>query len=81
MAATTVKLESSLLQKIAEFKPARQTLAAFVREALESDLRRRKMRAAAEAYQTFLEANSAEHGEMDQWEQADLLSVPKRKRR
>jgi hypothetical protein len=81
MAATTVKLESELLRKIAKAKGPTQTLAAFVREAVENDLRRRQLRVAAEAYQQFLSKNKTERRDLEEWEKADLSNVPKRKRR
>ena len=81
MSATTVKLEADLLARISKAKPRQQTLSAFVREAVESDLRRRQLRAAAEAYQRLLGDEKAEREELQEWESADLAHPPKRKRR
>ena len=81
MSATTVKLESDLLRRITLAKPRQQTLAAFVREALENDLRRRQLRAAAEAYQKLLREQKIERRELEEWEAADLRHPPKRKKR
>jgi len=80
MAATTVKLEAELLREIRAAKPARQTLAAFVREAIEHELLRRKLRAAAEQYRAFLDEHTDEREELDAWESAPLASPPRRSR-
>ena len=80
MSATTVKLESDLLDRIAKVKAADQTLASFVREAVENDLRRRQLREAAEAYQKLMIKNKAEQQEMQEWQMADLARQPKRKK-
>jgi hypothetical protein len=72
MSATTIKLEDSLLKEIRAAKPRDQTLAAFVREALRSELRRRRLSAAAREYQAFLNANPQERAEMEQWAEAPL---------
>jgi hypothetical protein len=81
MSATTVKLEADLLQRISKAKPRQQTLAAFVREAVEKDLRRRQLRAAAEIYQKLLRDDKVARREMEEWERADLSNPPKRKRK
>src|SRR4051794_24161221 len=64
MSATTVKLESQLLREIAKVKSPSQTLASYVREAVETDLRRRRLRAAAEAYQKFLGQRKTERQDL-----------------
>ncbi len=81
MAATTVKLDEELLRDIAIVKPREQTLSAFVREALRSEIRRQQMRDAAEKYQALLRDNAAEREEMEGWERASLATVPTRKRK
>ena len=81
MSATTVKLESKLLREIAKMKAPAQTLASFVREAVENDLRRRRLRAAAEAYQKFLSQNPAARQELEEWETADLSRPAKKRKR
>ena len=81
MSATTVKLESGLLREIARVKPAQQSLSAFVREVIERDIRRRKLKEAAHAYQALLAENEREHKDLEAWESADLAAPPTRKRK
>ena len=81
MSATTVKLEHGMLREISRVKPPEQSLSAFVRGVLERDLRRRKMREAAYAYQTLLAENGDERSEAAAWETADLTASPKPKRK
>jgi len=81
MSATTVKLDSDLLREIDQMKPATQTLAGYVREALRRDLRRQQMRAAAEKYRDLLLHNAAERKELDEWETARLATVPRRRKK
>jgi len=81
MSATTVKLDAELLQEIAGVKPREQTLSAFVRESLKRELRRRKMRDAAEAYVTLLAGDPQERNEMREWGSARLSSAPTRRRK
>lgn len=80
MAATTVKLEDSLLKQIRAVKPREQTLAAYVREALERDLLRRRLVAAAGDYAAFLDANPEERDEMEMWAEAPLAKPGKRRK-
>ena len=79
MTATTVKLEGDLLLEIQAHKPPHQTLAAYVRQTLQADLRRRRMATAAQEYSAFLAANPAERDEMDEWAQAPLATPVKRR--
>lgn len=79
MTATTIKLEGALLKDIQECKPQSQSLAAYVREALEADVRRRRMALAAQEYRTFLSANPEEAEEMEQWAEAPLAATVKRR--
>ncbi len=81
MPATTVKLDSELLREISKIKSPKQTLAAFVRESLQRDIERRKLRAAAETYCQLLEENEEERRELEEWEAAHLAAHPKRLRR
>ena len=74
MSATTVKLNATLMRRIAKFKARRQTVASFVRNAIEGELRRRQMRSAAETYQKLLRQQRGERQEMKEWEKADLTS-------
>lgn len=80
MTATTIKLESALLREIRAIKPRDQTLAAYVREALERDVRRHRMALAARDYAAFLAANPEEQGEMAAWADAPLTKAPKRRK-
>ena len=76
---TTIKLDSAVVREVAEILPERQTLTAFVREAVQRDVRRRKMRAAALLYRETLAGDSAEAAAMDEWEAAPLATEPARK--
>lgn len=80
MSATTVKLDGKLLEAIAAVKSKKQTLSAYVREALERDLRRQQMREAAETYMALLRTNPAERAAMDEWEAAPLATTPRTRR-
>lgn len=80
MSATTVKLEAELLREIRSVKPKDQTLAAYVREAVERDVVRRKLRAAAEQYRAFLLDHPDEGEEMSAWEHATLGAAPRKRR-
>ena len=80
MTATTVKLEGSLLKEIHAVKPRQQTLAAYVREALEADVRRRRLAIATRDYEAFLIANPEERDEMEQWAETPL-AMPTRRRK
>lgn len=80
MPATTVKLDSELLREIAKIKSPKQTLAAFVRESLQRDIDRRKLRAAAETYRQLLTENEKERREMEEWEASHLAVAPSRAR-
>jgi predicted transcriptional regulator len=81
MSASTVKLEADILRRIDAVKPRNQTLAAYVREALERDVLRRQLRTAAERYQAFLSENVEESQELEEWERAPLATAPRRARR
>ncbi|MBA3964147.1 MAG: hypothetical protein H0X40_19930 [Chthoniobacterales bacterium] len=81
MSATTVKLDGELLRAIATVKSPKQTLSAYVREALQRDLCRQQMREAAESYMHLLRTNSAEKNAMDEWEAAPLATTPRTRRR
>jgi len=81
MSATTVKLDAELLSEIASVKPNDQTLSAYVREALQRDLRRQQMRKAGESYMALLRDNAAEREALDEWEAAPLAVDPRRRRK
>ena len=81
MSATTVKLEAGLVKEIRALKPQGQSLAAYVREAVERDILDRKLRAAATQYQAFLAETPDEKGDLDSWQRAPLSAKPTRVRR
>lgn len=81
MSATTVKLEDGLLKEIRAVKPPRQSLSAFVREAVERDVMRRRMKEAAERYRALIEQHPEEAAELEAWEAAPLATPIKRSRR
>ncbi|MBM4362624.1 MAG: hypothetical protein FJ104_08075 [Deltaproteobacteria bacterium] len=81
MSATTVKLEAALLKEIRSVKPASQSLSAYVREAVERDVMRRKMRDAAERYRALLEEHSEEAADLATWEAAPLATPPREARK
>jgi hypothetical protein len=81
MAATTVKLDSDILEAIAEIKPRDQTLSAYVREVLRRDIQRQQMRSAAEKYRDLLRSNPAECKMLEEWESAPLATVARRRRK
>lgn len=72
MQATTIKLDGALMQRLKGLKPRDQTLSGFVREILDGEVRRRKLRAAAESYVTFLRDHPEEAEAMDRWASAPL---------
>jgi hypothetical protein len=81
MKATTIKLEGELLQELEEAKPESLSLSAYVREVLRKDLQRRRLAQAAVSYEDFLAANPEEQSWLREWDQANLASCPRRRRR
>jgi hypothetical protein len=81
MKATTIKIEGKLLQELEEAKPPSVSLSAYVRDVLKSDLRRRKLAQAAVSYRDFLAANPEEQSWLREWDEADLLTDPRSKRK
>ncbi len=81
MKATTLKLEGELLLELEKAKPPSMSLSAYVRDVLIRDLRRRKLAQAAVSYEEFIEANPEEASWLKEWDDADLASPPKRRRR
>ena len=75
---TTVKLEAPVVREVHALLEGKQTLTAFVREAVERDVRRRKMRQAALLYRETFPPGSPEAGELDDWESAPLATEPRR---
>jgi len=78
---TNLKLEGDLLLELENAKPPSMSLSAYVREVLIKDLRRRKLAQAAVSYEEFLAANPEETSWLKEWDDADLASPPKRRRR
>jgi hypothetical protein len=81
MSATTVRLDEATLREIRSVKPRDQTLAAYVREAVDRDILRRKLRAAATEYQAFLGEHPEEGEDLAAWERAPLAAPPTRRRK
>jgi hypothetical protein len=77
-ADTTIKLDAMVVQEVASVLPEKQTLTAFVREAVTRDVRRRKLKQAASLYQAMLGRDSDEAGAMEEWESSPLATEPKR---
>ena len=73
MPATTIKLESDLVQKVTELKPKDESISAYVRELIEREHRMRENRRAATVYRQFLQDNPEERGAMEVWESAPLV--------
>lgn len=81
MKATTIKLDGLLLKNIESTRDRTESVTAFVKSVVEAELRRRKLRKAAEKYQRFLEAHPAEQQAQKEWDDADLASPPKSRSR
>ena len=76
MKATTVKIEGELLEGIEAAREHGQSVASYVRRALQRDLDRRLAREAAAAFKEFVEAHPEEKQWLDEWDGADLASEP-----
>ena len=81
MKATTIKVEGQLLKELQEAKPPSQSLSAYARLLLEQALSRRKLAEAAERYAGFLRERADERTWLREWDSADLVRAPKRRRR
>lgn len=81
MRATTFKVDGTLLEKLERTKPARQTLSAYVRSLLEQAIARQQMSEAADRYVEFVRDSPDERAWLTEWDSADLVTPPKRKRR
>lgn len=80
MKATTVKIEGELLAGIEAARKPGQSVAAYVRRVLQSDIERRLAREAAAAFKEFVERHPEEKRWMHEWDGADLASAPARAR-
>jgi hypothetical protein len=81
MRATTVKVEGELLKELERIKPARQSLAAYVRTVLEREIQRQKMAEAGQRYADFVRESPEESAWLEEWDRADLAAPPVRRRR
>lgn len=77
MQATTIKIENPLLDQLKGFKPKDVSLSAFIREILESKVRKQKMAVAAQKYTEFLRENPDEEEWLKEWEESPLDKAPK----
>lgn len=78
MKATTIKIEEPLLHELEKAKSPSQSISSYVREILESDIKRHKVAAAAVQYEAFVAAHSGEREWLSDWDKADLSHPPKR---
>jgi hypothetical protein len=81
MKATTVKVEGELLAELERTKPPRQSLAAYVRSLLQQAVVRQRMIAAADRYAEFVRETPDERAWLAEWDSADLVTPPRRRRR
>jgi hypothetical protein len=79
MKATTIKIEGDLLAEIERAKPPGQSVTAYVRTVLRRNLEQHKIREAAAAYRSFVESHPEEREWLDEWERADLTTIPTEK--
>ena len=76
MKATTVKVDGNLLRSIEEMKPPQQSVTAFIRSVLQKEVDRRTLLQAAHEYRDFVKEHKDEGEWLDEWDRADLVSVP-----
>jgi hypothetical protein len=81
MKATTIKVEGELLEELRRTKPPRQSLSAYVRALLQQAVVRRRMIDAADRYAEFVRDTPEERTWLVEWDSADLVTPPKRRRR
>lgn len=72
MIATTIKLEGDILKEVRQAIREKQSITSFVRQSIQAELKRIRMREAAVEYQEFLRQNPDEADDMALWEAADL---------
>ena len=80
MQATTIKLDGALVRRLKSLKPRDETLTGFVRSILDAEVRKQKMREAAEKYSEFLRLHPSEQADVDQWASAALQRPAKTRR-
>ena len=81
MKATTIKVEGELLEELERTKPPRQSLSAYVRSLLKQAVARRQMVEAADRYAEFVRDTPEERTWLAEWDSADLVAPPRRRRR
>lgn len=81
MKATTIKVDGVLLEDLERTKPPRQSLSAYVRSLLQQAVARRRMTEAADRYAEFVRETPEERTWLAEWDSADLVTPPKRRRR
>ena len=72
MPATTVKLESDLVEKAVALKQPDESISAFVRGLIEKEHRARQLHESAQRYDQFLREHPEEREAMEVWESAPL---------
>jgi hypothetical protein len=80
MQATTIKLDGNLVMRLKRVKPRGQTLTGFVRSVLDAEVRRQRLRGAAEAYARLLRIHPDEAEAVDIWATAPLQRAPRPRR-
>jgi hypothetical protein len=75
-----MKIEGSLLEELERTKPASKSVSAYVRDILESDIRRHKVTEAAAEYGAFVGSHPEEKVWLSEWDKADLANPPKKSR-
>jgi len=76
-----VKVEGELLAQLERAKPPRLSLSAYVRSLLQQAVARQQMIAAADRYAEFVRETPGEREWLAEWDSADLVTPPRRKRR
>jgi hypothetical protein len=75
MTATTIKLEGDIFKEVKQLVREKQSITSFVRQSIQAELKRIRMREAAVQYQQFLQKNPEEAHDMALWEAADLAKA------
>lgn len=80
MRANTIRLDENLLNEIYPLLAPKQSLASYVREVLQKEIRRHTMLQAGRTFVNFLAGNQEEQQLLDSWEKVDLAKPVRRKR-
>jgi len=72
MTATTIKLDGEVFKEVRQVVKERQSITSFVRQSIQAELKRIRMREAAIQYQQLLQDNPEEAHDMALWESAEL---------